>query len=57
LNAVIGQVLIATAIGMPVVFNLTQQYLQKYSEHITLQWWHFAVSVIIMMVILLLSVS
>ncbi|MEX2232854.1 MAG: FtsX-like permease family protein, partial [Cyclobacteriaceae bacterium] len=57
LNTTIKQAILATVIGIPVSFYLTVQYLQKFSERITLQWWHFALPVVILMTILLVTIS
>ncbi len=38
LNTTVKQIIVATVIGIPVAWYLTQQYLQKFSERIELQW-------------------
>ncbi len=45
LNTSIKQVLVAVLISLPVAYFLTQQYLQKFSARIMLQWWHYAVPI------------
>jgi putative ABC transport system permease protein len=57
LSTTAKQVIIATIIGIPVAYYLTQQYLQKFSERIELQWWHFALPVLILVVIMLATVA
>jgi putative ABC transport system permease protein len=57
LNTTVKQILIATIIGIPLAYFLTQKYLEKFSERITLQWWYFTVPVIILMMIMLATVA
>ena len=57
LNTTVKQLIIATAVGIPVAYYLTQQYLEKYSERITLQWWHFALPIVILILIMLVTVA
>jgi putative ABC transport system permease protein len=57
LSTTAKQIIIATIIGIPVAYYLTQQYLQKFSERIELQWWHFALPVLILVVIMLATVA
>ena len=57
LNATIKQIAMATMIGIPVAYYLVQQYLQKYSEQITLQWWHFAAPIMILTLIMFLTIA
>ncbi|HEX6222836.1 MAG TPA: ABC transporter permease [Chryseolinea sp.] len=57
LNTTVKQIALATAIGIPVAYYLTQQYLNKYSEKINLQWWHYAAPVLVLMVIMFLTVT
>jgi putative ABC transport system permease protein len=40
-----------------VAYYLTQQYLQNFSERIPLQWWHFALPVVILVVIMFLTIA
>jgi len=57
LNTTFKQIIIATILGIPVAYYLTQQYLEKYSVRITLQWWHFALPVMILILIMLATVA
>ena len=57
LNTTAKQIIIATVIGIPVAYYLTQQYLEKFSERITLQWWHFALPVLILAVIMFATIA
>jgi putative ABC transport system permease protein len=57
LNSTIRQVALATAIGIPVSYYLTYQYLQKFSERISLQWWHFALPVMLLVIIMFLTIA
>jgi putative ABC transport system permease protein len=57
LNATIKQIAMATMFSIPIAFYLTQQYLEKYSERINLHWWHFALPVLILAVIMFTTVA
>ena len=57
LNSTIKQIAMATMVGIPVAYYLTQQYLEKYSERISLQWWHFALPVLILALIMFSTVA
>ena len=57
LNTTVKQIAMATMIGLPIAYFLTQQYLEKYSERINLQWWHFALPVLLLVVIMFSTVA
>ncbi len=57
LNATIKQIAAATIIGIPVAYYLTELYLEKFSERITLQWWHFTLPVVILVVIMFSTIA
>jgi putative ABC transport system permease protein len=57
LNTTIKQISAAIVISVPLAYYLTQQYLQKFSERIALQWWHYALPVAMIILILLSTVA
>lgn len=57
LNTTIRQIMVAAIVGIPIAYYLTQQYLEKFTEHIELHWWHFALPVVILIVIMLSTVA
>ena len=57
LNTTLKQIIIATVIGIPAAYYLTQEYLDKFSERIILQWWHFTLPVVILVVIMFTTIS
>ena len=57
LSTTIRQIAVAVVIGIPVAVYLTLQYLQKFSERISIQWWQYAVPVIVLLIIMLASVA
>jgi putative ABC transport system permease protein len=57
LNTTARQIIVATIIGIPMAWYLTQQYLQKFSERIELHWWHFALPVLTLIMIMLGTVA
>jgi len=56
LQATVSQIAIASVIGIPIAHLLTQQYLQQFSERIDLQWWHFVLPVIMLVLIMMATV-
>jgi putative ABC transport system permease protein len=52
LNTTMQQILIAAAISIPLAYYLAKLYLEKFSERITLQWWHFAFPLVALVVIM-----
>jgi|GEM_PF-829583 len=57
LSTTIKQVIVATVIGIPAAYYLTQQYLQKFSVRVELQWWHYVLPIAILVVIMLGTVA
>jgi putative ABC transport system permease protein len=44
-------------IGLPVAWYLGQQYLERFSERIELQWWHYALPILVLVLIMLATVG
>ena len=57
LNATVKQTIMATIVGIPIAYYLTQLYLEKYSERISLQWWHFTIPILILVVIMFSTIA
>ena len=57
LNTTAKQIIAATFLGIPVAYYLTDQYLDKFSERIVLQWWHFTLPILILLVIMFATIS
>ena len=57
LNTTIKQICVSTIVGLPIAYYLTQQYLQKFSERVTLHWWHYTVPVGLLLVIMLTTIA
>jgi putative ABC transport system permease protein len=53
----IKQVVIATVIGIPLAYYIALQYLEKFSERITLQWWHYTTPMLILVTIMTVVTS
>ncbi len=51
------QIAIATVVGIPIAFYLTQEYLEKFSERIELQWWHYVLPVALLIIIMSTTVA
>jgi putative ABC transport system permease protein len=56
INTTIRQFVLSVLFGVPLAWYLSQQYLERYSEQVTLQWWHYALPVIILLMIMFLSI-
>jgi putative ABC transport system permease protein len=48
---------ISILIGLPVAWYLGQQYLERFSERIELQWWHYALPILVLVLIMLATVG
>ena len=57
LKTTVRQITIATILGIPIAYYLVQEYLQKFSERITLSWWHYLLPVFIFLVIMLATIT
>ena len=57
LSTTVRQIIIATLIGIPMAWYLTDQYLQRYSDRIELMWWHYTLPVMVLILILLSTVA
>ncbi len=56
INTTIRQFVLSVLFGVPLAWYLSQQYLEKYSEQISLHWWHYALPVLILLVIMFFSI-
>jgi putative ABC transport system permease protein len=57
LNTTIKQVTLATVVGIPVAYYLTQRYLENFSDRVTVAWWHFTTPIMILIVIMSCTVA
>ena len=57
LSTTIRQIAIAMVIGIPAAHFLVQEYLVKYSERITLRWWHYLAPVLALLLILFMTTA
>jgi putative ABC transport system permease protein len=57
LNSTSVQIAIAVVIGIPTAHVLVQEYLQKFSERIALEWWHYVTPVATLLIILLITIA
>lgn len=56
-NTTMWQFVFSALLGLPLSWYLATQYLQKYSEQIVLQWWHFAIPIVILLGIMFSTVA
>jgi putative ABC transport system permease protein len=57
LSATIKQIIVATVISIPMAYFLTHQYVEKFTERITLQWWHYMIPVALLLVIMFATIA
>jgi putative ABC transport system permease protein len=57
LKTTLTQIAIAVVIGMPIAWQLSQGYLQRYTERVDLQWWHFLMPIVVLITIMLVTVA
>jgi putative ABC transport system permease protein len=57
LGTTVRQMIIAVLLGSPLAYYLIQQYLEKFSDRITVQWWHLALPAALLSCILLMTIS
>ena len=57
LNSTVKQITMSTIIGLPIGYYFAQEYLEKFSERIVLHWWHFAIPVALLLVIMFATIS
>ena len=51
------QMVLAVIVGIPVAYWLTGQYLERFSDRITLYWWHYGIPVAALLGIMALTIS
>jgi len=56
IRATIFQLSFASLVSTPLAYYLGTQYLQKYSERITLSWWYFVIPIAILLIIMIASI-
>jgi putative ABC transport system permease protein len=56
LSATVVQVTVATLIGIPLAHYLIRQYLEKFSERVPLQWWHYGVPLLVLLLVMFCTV-
>ncbi|MEX2233937.1 MAG: FtsX-like permease family protein [Cyclobacteriaceae bacterium] len=57
LSATIKQAIIATVIGIPVGYHLSSKYLERFSDRIILQWWHFSLPIVMLIAIMVVTIA
>jgi putative ABC transport system permease protein len=57
LNTTAKQMIIANLTGMPVAYYLVQTYLDRYSEKLAFHWWHYALPVAVLIIIMIITIS
>jgi putative ABC transport system permease protein len=56
LSATVVQVTVATLIGIPLAHYLIRQYLEKFSDKVPLQWWHYGAPLLILLLVMFCTV-
>jgi putative ABC transport system permease protein len=56
-NISVRQLIVATVVGIPVAYYLTNQYLIRFSDRIELRWWHGALPILMLSSIMILTMA
>ena len=51
------QVIVANMVGIPIAYYLVEAYLERYSERIGFQWWHYALPVALLLLIMFVTIA
>ena len=57
LNTTLRQVVIANVIGIPIAYYLVQDYQEKFTEKLSFQWWHYALPVALLLLIMFVTIA
>lgn len=57
LKTTLSQIAVAILLGIPAAWLLIEKYLEKFSDRIPQQWWHYALPVIILICIMLSAIA
>jgi putative ABC transport system permease protein len=57
LNTTIRQIVVANIIGIPIAYYLVERYFEKFSDHVTLQWWHYVLPACVLIIIMLATIT
>jgi len=57
LNTTSRQVIIANVIGIPIAYYLVQTYLERYSERLSFEWWHYALPVALLLLVMFVTIA
>jgi putative ABC transport system permease protein len=57
LNTTARQVIIAIVIGIPLAYYLVQTYLERYSERLSFEWWHYGLPVTLLLLIMFVTIA
>jgi putative ABC transport system permease protein len=56
LQSTVYQMITAIVLSVPIAFYLGQQYLEKYTQRVNLHWWHFALPVFLLLIIMFITI-
>jgi putative ABC transport system permease protein len=57
INTSIKQLLFSIVIGVPLAYLLVEKYQERYSERMDFSWWHYALPVALLIVIMILTIA
>ena len=57
INTSLKQLLVSIVIGIPLAYLLVEKYQERYSERMTFSWWHYALPVALLVVIMILTIA
>jgi putative ABC transport system permease protein len=57
LDTTARQIIIANVIGIPAAYYLVQAYLERFSERLSFHWWHYALPVLLLIIIMGITIA
>jgi putative ABC transport system permease protein len=56
-NTTLKQVVIAIIVGVPLAYFLVEKYQERYSERMTLAWWHYALPIGLLLIVMVVTIA
>jgi putative ABC transport system permease protein len=57
INTSLKQLLVSIVIGIPLAYILVEKYQERYSERMDFSWWHYALPVALLVVIMIVTIT
>lgn len=56
LNVTMRQIVTAIAVGLPIAYYVSQQYLERFTDRITIHWWYFVLPATLLLLIMSITI-